>query len=61
MSQAQYDFEQPTDNGDGTVTLIAAVTAPDVSFTGTWNLAPTADGSTWLVTSSSWPETRNVR
>lgn len=49
MSQAQYDFEAPVENGDGTVTLIATVTAPDVTFTGTWNVVPSADGSNWVV------------
>ncbi len=49
MSQAQYDFEKPSDNGDGTRTVIATVTAPDVSFSATWIMTPSDDGTTWLV------------
>ena len=49
MSQAQYDFEDPIDNGDGTMTLVATITAPDVSFTGTWNVVPSPDATVWLV------------
>jgi hypothetical protein len=49
MSQAQYDFEDPIDNGDGSQTLVATITAPDVSFTGTWTVVPSDDGTVWLV------------
>lgn len=52
MSTAVYNsFEEPVDNGDGTVTLTADVTdsSDNTNYAVTWILAPTDDNTTWLV------------
>jgi hypothetical protein len=52
MSTAVYNsFEAPVDNGDGTVTLVGDVTdsSDNTDYTVTWILAPTDDGTDWLV------------
>jgi hypothetical protein len=50
MSGASYEFQPTFDNGDGSVTVIANVTAPDgTAFTATWTLVPSDDSTTWLV------------
>jgi hypothetical protein len=52
MSTAQYNsFEEPVDNGDGSVTVIADVTdsSDNTDYTVTWILVPSEDGTTWLV------------
>ncbi|MEZ0577143.1 hypothetical protein [Nocardioides sp. MH1] len=50
MSAAEYEFQPAADNGDGSITLVAKVTAPGTDgFTATWSLVPNDDGSDWLV------------
>lgn len=50
MSGALYDWGENVDNGDGTLTVTADVTAPDSTvYDTTWTLVPSDDGTTWLV------------
>jgi len=52
MTTAVYNsFEEPIDNGDGTITLVGDVTdsSDGTDYTVTWILAPSDDNATWLV------------
>ncbi len=54
MSSVEYQTVQdPIENGDGTVTLIATVSdstdSTGTTYTATWILAPSDDNTTWLV------------
>ena len=52
MTTAVYNsFEDPIDNGDGTITLVGDVTdsSDGTDYTVTWILAPSDDNTTWLV------------
>lgn len=54
MTTAVYNsFEDPVDNGDGTITLVGDVTdsSDGTDYTVTWVLAPSPDNTTWLVSS----------